>query len=218
MRSKSSILGDKIVSAAALLFAQQGYRGTSTREIARLAEVSENTLFRHFEHKEDIFWSALRSRAVALTPRSDLVERIRSEGAPDVVLPKILEMLSDTVNYRPEVLRLMAVAVLELPGKAEVLCRELISPLFSEINQYLAASVKKGNVKEVDPTLLTASLIAMVLIHPQILKLTDGNSSSIPERRDSAQVYSKFWLNVLSTGSSIPAASKPVCTEQGSIS
>ena len=68
MPLRNSVRTEKIVDAAAQLFARQGYHGTSTREIARLAEVSENTLFRHFDHKEDIFWSALRSHTAALKP------------------------------------------------------------------------------------------------------------------------------------------------------
>ena len=70
---------DKILQAAAQLFARQGYHGTSTREIARLADVSENTLFRHFDHKEDLFWSALRSRSTGLKLRRDLL--MESSGA-----------------------------------------------------------------------------------------------------------------------------------------
>ena len=79
------------------MFARQGYHGTSTREIARVAEVSENTLFRHFDHKEDIFWSALRSQSEALKPRLEMFDGMRSGDTPKVVLPKILELLSDTV-------------------------------------------------------------------------------------------------------------------------
>ena len=73
MSLRNSVRTEKIVAAATLLFARQGYHGTSTREIARLAEVSENTLFRHFDHKEEIFWSALRSNAASLKPRRDLL-------------------------------------------------------------------------------------------------------------------------------------------------
>ena len=208
MSLRSSVRTEKIVAAAALLFARQGYHGTSTREIARLADVSENTLFRHFDHKEDIFWSALRSNVAALKPRRDLLAGIRAGDIPEVVLPQILELLMDTVKYKPEVIRLIAVAVLELHGKGEALCRDLISPLFSEISQYLASSVEKGEVVEVDPTLLAASLMAMVLIHPQLSKLTERDGSSLTDRRDAVHVYSKFWLDVLSPKR--PASPTPI--------
>jgi AcrR family transcriptional regulator len=205
MSLRNSVRTEKIVAAAGLLFARKGYHGTSTREIARLAEVSENTLFRHFDHKEDIFWSALRSNAAALKPRRDLLEGIRAGELPEVVLPQILELLADTVKYKPEVLRLIAVAILELEGKGEALCRDLVAPLFSEISRYLASSVEKGEVVEVDPTLLAASLMAMVLIHPQLSKLSEGGGPSFADRRDAVHAYSKFWLDVLSPR--LPASS-----------
>ena len=208
MSLRSSVRTEKIVAAAALLFARQGYHGTSTREIARIAEVSENTLFRHFDTKEDIFWSALRFHAPALIPRKDLLDRLRIGEAPEVVLPKILEMLTDTVQFRPEVIRLIGVAVLELPEKAEALCRDLISPLFSEISQYLAKSVEKREVMEVDPILLAVSLMAMVLMDPHLSNLTLGNGSSRAHGRDAIRAYSKFWLDVLSPR--LPGSSMPV--------
>jgi len=113
LSTKNSATSEKIVLSAAQLFARQGYHGTSTRDIARLAGVSENTLFRHFDRKEDLFWSALRWHSSALKMRRDLLEGIAQGQAPEVVLPKILEMMADLVSYRPELLRLIAVAFVE---------------------------------------------------------------------------------------------------------
>ena len=213
MTERNSARTEKIVEAAAQLFARHGYHGTSTREIARMAEVSENTLFRHFDHKEDIFWSALRAHTAALKPRWELLDGIKAGDAPEVVLPQILELLADTVNHRPEVLRLFAVAFLEWEGKAEALCRDLISPLFSEICRYLEKSVAKGEVMEVDPALLVASLMAMVVMHPQIARLNDESGSFHSNSRDAVRAYSKFWLDVLSPR--LPASSKPIAETAG---
>ncbi|HLY41337.1 MAG TPA: TetR/AcrR family transcriptional regulator [Terracidiphilus sp.] len=205
MSLRNSVRTEKIVEAAAKLFAQQGYHGTSTREIARLAEVSENTVFRHFDHKEDIFWSALRSTVTAIRPRWELFREIKSGEAPGVVLPKILELLAETISYKPDVIRLIAVAFVELHGQAEVLCRDLI-PLFSEISQYLAMSVEKGEVKEVDPTILASSLMAMVLIHPQLARMVDISKAGGLSNRDTINAYSKFWLDVLTPKLSVSSA------------
>lgn len=121
MTDRNSERTQKIVEAAAQFFARHGYHGTGTREIARLAEVSENTLFRHFDHKEDIFWSALRAYAAALKSRWKLLDGIKAGDALEVVLPQILELLADTVNRRPGLLRLIAVAFLEWERKTEAL-------------------------------------------------------------------------------------------------
>jgi AcrR family transcriptional regulator len=198
MAVKSSVRTEKIVDAAAQLFARRGYHGTSTREIARLAEVSENTLFRHFEHKEDIFWSALRYYVSTLKPSWELLGGFNPEDKPEIVLPKIFELLAETVCCRPEVIRIMAVAFLEMQGKAEVICRDLISPVLAAVSRYLASSVEKGAVKHVDPTLLVASLMAMVLIYPQLAKFTnEPEQSALVDNRQVVSAYSKFWLDVL---------------------
>ena len=189
---------ERLVEAAAQLFARQGYHATSTRDIARLAEVSENTLFRHFDHKEDLFLSTLRSRTASLAPQLELLNGIRAGDAPTVVLPKVLELLTDTVGYRPEVLRLIAIACLELHGKAEAHCRDFLSPIFSEVSQYLAKSVAKGEVLEVDPSLLAASLMSMALMHPHLSMLISEGCRRPTDRRSTLVAYSKFWLDMLS--------------------
>jgi AcrR family transcriptional regulator len=208
MPPKSSARTEKIVEAAARLFARQGYHGTSTREIARMAEVSENTLFRHFGHKEDIFWSALRSHTVALTLQWDLLDGIRGGDAPEAVLPQILELLIHAIHCKPEVLRLMAIACLELHGQAETLCRDLLSPHYPEISKYLAATFEKDEVLTVDPSLVAASAMAILLIQPQISKFTNGEGSSQAASGDAVRAFSKFWLDVLSPR--LLASSRPV--------
>jgi AcrR family transcriptional regulator len=196
--STNSERADKILLAATQLFARQGYSGTSTREIARLADVSENTLFRHFEHKEDLFWATLRSHSAWLTFCKDSLEGITAFDAPEVVLPKILGLLTDTADFRPELLRLIAVAFLELQWKAEAFCQEQLEPIFSIIRKYLAINIKSGRMHNFDPTMVTAALMTTVLMHSGMARLIDGNTPTYSDSRDAARAYTRFWLDVLS--------------------
>ncbi len=45
---------EKILNAALSLFAEEGYRSTSTSKVAKRAEVSEGLIFRHFGNKEGL--------------------------------------------------------------------------------------------------------------------------------------------------------------------
>jgi AcrR family transcriptional regulator len=74
--SKSSATTDKIIEAAGKLFSRQGYHGTGMRQIAQLAGVAENTLFRQFDHKEEVSWSAFRHHSSGLKLRRDLIEEL----------------------------------------------------------------------------------------------------------------------------------------------
>jgi AcrR family transcriptional regulator len=195
--SKSSVRGDKILLAAGKLFARQGYHGTTTREIARLADVSENTLFRHFDHKEELFWLTLRSYSGGLQFRRDVLEGITQCDSPEVVLPKIIEMLADTANYRPELLRLIAVAFVELHAKVNEFCQEQLSPVFSAINHYLEINIRSGKIRNLDSTILTSALIMTVLTHPEIYNLIDGNKPVYPNSLEAHRAYARFWLDLI---------------------
>ena len=91
----------RIVKAAVALFSRQGYHGTRTREIARLADVSEVTVFRYFDHKDDIFWSALQSCFSSIKPRLNLLNATSREESPEIMLPEIVCLLVDIVTYSP---------------------------------------------------------------------------------------------------------------------
>jgi AcrR family transcriptional regulator len=193
---KRSARTDKILQAAGQLFARQGFYATTTREIARLAEVSENTLFRHFENKEELFWASLSSYSAGFKLRRDVMEGLTECHPPELVLPKIVEMLADTANYRPELLRLIAVAFLELHTKADEFCLEYLSPVFSAINRYFEANIKSGRIRDLDPTILTSALIMTVLTHPGIYNLIDGKKPVYSNSQEARRAYSRFWLNL----------------------
>jgi len=195
--TKNSATSEKIVLSAAQLFARQGYHGTSTRDIARLAGVSENTLFRHFERKEDLFWSALRWHSSALKMRRDLVEGIAQGQAPELILPKILEMMADLMTYRPELVRLIAVAFVELEWKAEAFCQDHLAGELSAINHYLRLNMKSGRIRDLDPTMLTAALMTTALMHPGIAKLIEGNHPAYSNSLEAGRAHAHFWLELL---------------------
>lgn len=197
MRVKNSTTRQKITVAAAQLFARQGYHGTSTREIARLADVSENTLFRLFERKEELFWTALRSRCSVAILRRDLIEGMDRGDVPEVVLPKIIEFLTDIINFSPELLRLIAVAFLEMQWKADAFCDECISPTFSAISKYLATRIQKGSVRKLDPTMVTVALTTMVLVHPWISRHSVEDKTVYSDGREAQRAYIEFWLDIL---------------------
>lgn len=209
---KNSVRGVEILQAAGKLFARQGYYGTTTREIARLANVSENTLFRHFDNKEELFWSSFRSYSAGLKFRQDVLKGITQGDSPEVVLPKIFEMLADTVSYRPELLRLIAVAFIELNVKADEFCLEFLSPIFSAINHYLEMNIRSGKIRNLDPTILTSALVMTVLTHPGIYNLIDGDKPIYSNSLEAHRPYTRFWLALIVAR--MPALSNDPCADK----
>ena len=55
----------QIVDAATELFALQGFRGTTTRQIADTARVNEAIIFRHFGRKEGLYRAVIERECLA---------------------------------------------------------------------------------------------------------------------------------------------------------
>ncbi len=192
-----SELPGRIARAAVALFSRQGYHGTSTREIARLADVSEVTVFRYFEHKEDIFLSALNSSFGIIKPRLDLFDRGAESSTPQNMLPQIMSLLVDMTTLSPELTKLIAVAFLELHGKAEDICFEHLTPLFTAIAGYLSKNMETGKLRSLNPAIVTAAMALTVIAQPELSQLISGSAFSRMGGRASIDEYSKFWLKVL---------------------
>ncbi|HEM6220556.1 TPA: TetR/AcrR family transcriptional regulator [Streptococcus suis] len=57
----------KTLLAAMTLFAQQGFHGTSTMQVAEVAKVSQATVFKYFKTKEDLLLGVLQPMAELLS-------------------------------------------------------------------------------------------------------------------------------------------------------
>ena len=83
---------EKILEAALVLFAEEGYKSTSTSKVAKMANVSEGLIFRHFGNKEGLLKAIVRmgeERAAAL------FEDIIVEKDPKELLRKYLSIGSN---------------------------------------------------------------------------------------------------------------------------
>jgi len=187
----------RISRAAIALFARQGYHGTSTREIARLADVSEVTLFRYFACKEDLFQSALDASFSGISARLVSLDRSMDSRGQQAVLPKIMSLLIDINTISPELTKLVAVAFLELHGKAEQTCCDRLADLFGAITRHLAAGIERGELRDLNPVMVAAAMASTVIALPQLSNLVADSTFSHMSNRESIDEHAKFWQKVL---------------------
>ncbi len=80
----------RILDAAVQLFSRQGFRGTSTRELARLDDVNEASIFRYFPHKQELFLAALESHLERIRLGKELQRGLSQVEPLELVVPLIL--------------------------------------------------------------------------------------------------------------------------------
>ena len=89
---------EKILLAALQLFAQEGYHASSTSKVARLANVSEGLIFRHFKNKEGLLKAVLNEGEKKFR---NLFADIVLDTDPKAVIRKTITMINkiDVADY-----------------------------------------------------------------------------------------------------------------------
>jgi hypothetical protein len=106
-------------------------------------------------------------------------------------------LLVDTVTFRPQILCLIAVALIEHRGKAQAICHEHLSSIFALFHEYLVKNIETGRIRDLDPRMITSALAVTVLVHPEISRLITGMLPPQIDIRAAVRAYTKFWLAVL---------------------
>ncbi len=185
----------RLVEAAVQLFSRQGFKGTSTRDIANLAGVNEATLFRYFAKKADLFWAAAESRLNRLKFGRELQNGLAKDLDPDVIVPMLAAFMVENLSEHPELVRLLYVARFELPG-ADRVFREHLGPIFDAVHAYFSRCAAKGLISDLDPTIATLGLAGAVSAHLNLHELF-SEKDAVWDAQATAPLYAQFWLNGL---------------------
>jgi AcrR family transcriptional regulator len=159
---------DQILGVARLLFAKQGFRGTTTRQIADQAQVNEAILFRHFRSKEALYWAVLDHLSRQRNNRGNLqaliAERVRS-GKPEAeeeFFTAIAEGLLARARRDPTFLRLFLFSALERHSLSQRFFRTYTTVYWDLLTKYIRGRMRAGEFRATNPLLAARSFIGMV--------------------------------------------------------
>lgn len=136
---------DRLLKAAIQVFSTEGYVGATTREIARVADVSEVTLFRHFQSKEQLL-NAVAQHITALrtegfTHQDEWTYDLRRD------LLHYAKLYDDMLEEYEALFRMFIGEAHRHPIEAvEVLQRSLM-PLREHLISYLHTCIDRGSVR-----------------------------------------------------------------------
>jgi TetR/AcrR family transcriptional repressor of mexJK operon len=109
--SRSARKRRAILDAATTLFLRHGYRGTSMDEIAAVAEVSKQTVYKHFADKESLFSEIVVGTVEEVArPVHDEVLELQDSGDLEVDLRRLARRLLRMV-MQPRILQLRRLVI-----------------------------------------------------------------------------------------------------------
>lgn len=169
----------RILDAAALLFAQQGYGSTSVRQVVEAVGCTKPALYYHFGSKEALYHEVVRTRLEAALEVVDA--SVSAHHSLRDQLTSLIQTLLQRANERPLEVRLLATAE-HGPATGDTPQVDLL-PLHVELLQRIAAAVAaaqgRGEVRpEVDA--LHASLALMGMVHIHVIGALYKSIDSLP--------------------------------------
>lgn len=212
----------KLLTAALELFSRQGYQGTTTREIARRAGVSEALLFRHFASKEDLYWSVLDEQCEVRGGRARLEAMLHSGDDDAEIFAAIAEDILTRNFADSRLYRLLLFSALESHELSHRFFCTHISEYYEAVAVHIRRRIQSGRFREVDPLLSARLFIGMALHYFLVEELFAGHQSRAPEIKKVSRAVTEMWLSGIASpdaavahpASKLPSKSLPVRTPQ----
>lgn len=171
----------QIVSVAMQLFAERGFRGTTTKEIAQAAGVSEAIIFRHFATKDDLYTAIIDFKSCG-APDADpfagellhpvvgkirrcAVEMMEGGGGDRAVFEGIALTMMEHHQQDPQFLRLLLYSALENHQLSQIFWDRNVRMMYEFIGSYIARRQREGAFREGLDPLVAVRVFAGSVIH-----------------------------------------------------
>jgi AcrR family transcriptional regulator len=134
-------------------FAQNGFSGTKTKDIAAAAGVSEAILFRHFASKEDLYHAILDEKEATMggerwfVEMNELADRRDDRGVFQHVARQVIRSFREDAAFH----RLLLYASLEGHLLADLFHERFGLPIGDFLSRYVALRQQEGAFRECDP-------------------------------------------------------------------
>ncbi len=191
----------QILRVAVSLFSQKGFGGTTTKEIAHAAGVSEAMVFRHFATKQELYTAILDHKACSgdsMNPEEMVAEALKQKD-DQAVFERLALGALEHHEFDPEFQRLLLHSALEGHELAEIFFEKFVRRVYELLGGYIAERQRDGAMALIDPAIAVRAFIGMVIHHSLNNNLWD------PQRRllkisnaEAAKHFADILLNGIS--------------------
>ena len=194
----------QILRVAVSLFSQRGFGGTTTKEIAQAAGVSEAMVFRHFATKQELYSEILDHKACSgdsMNPEQMVAEALKQKDDRAVFERLALGALNHH-ECDPEFQRLLLHSALEGHELAEMFFEKFIRRVYELLGGYITERQRDGAMVKVDPAIVVRSFIGMIIHHSLNNNLWDPKHRVLNISNEAAaKHFTDILLNGITTNS-----------------
>lgn len=188
----------QILRLAVSLFSQKGFSGTTTREIAQAAGVSEAMVFRHFATKEELYSAILDHKACgdsSFDPFAVVADAVQRKDDRAVFEGLAFSALEHHEGD-PEFHRLLLHAALERHELAEMFWERNVRPVYEFLGDYIRERQRDGAMIALEPAVVVRAFIGMFIHHSLNNTLWDPKRSLLNiSNEEAARSFARILLD-----------------------
>ena len=178
------------------LFARQGFRGTTTQQIARNAGINEAILFRHFPHKEDLYWAVIEGncRSNPARGKPDLQRTLLNIQDDRELFATIARDWLERDRKDVAMSRLLLFTALENHRLSHRFFRTRVARYYGTLAQHIRKRIREGAFRRVDPMLAARGFLGMVIYHIWVQELFGGGKYQKFDAKSVSTKLADIWL------------------------
>ena len=187
---------NQIIEVAAELFSQKGFRGTTTKEIADRAGVSEAIIFRHFATKDDLYAAILDFKIHQAGDRlqTQLADAARRKDDKAFFGSLAFEMLE--FHCKDETfMRLLLFSGLEGHDLSVIFFHSAAREFKDRILRYIKQRIADGAFRQLDPAVAARAFVGMVLHQVQVRTIFKDSEDIKLSNKQFADRFVEIFLN-----------------------
>lgn len=177
----------QITKAAVKVFAKKGFEGSTTKEIARYAKVSEGTIFRYFKTKKDILLYVIE--ILAQQNIKNYQEEIQQGHDPKHALKQMLKQYYRLIVAHSDIFKVLLYEMQFHKDLRQKFYQEIIQDTLKDVTD---AIIKLDPDKKIDPD-IRAQAILGIFFGLMISRSTIKN----PNPKDEAKVIQEILTLLL---------------------
>lgn len=192
---------EQILETAVRLFSQNGFSGTTTRQIARAAGVSEAMVFRHFATKDELYGAILDSKScrgdlqLPWMENATLLKAMENNDDYAVFYTIALHALN---KHQADVgfMRLLFYLALEEHTLAQRFFHDFAGQIYDFVGGYIEKRQKSGAMRDFNPRIAVRAFMGMLIHHSLNNILWDKNRSLLNiDTETAAKNFAEILLN-----------------------
>jgi AcrR family transcriptional regulator len=190
---------EQILYIAMRLFAERGFRGTTTKEIAQAAGVSEAMVFRHFANKNELYRAIIDHKACNQMDIKTPLEKMAELAAAKDDYALFYGLAFNALNKHrddPNFMRLLLYAALEGHELAQMFFENFVVEVYSFLGDYIADRQREGVFRPMEPRIIVRAFIGMMMHHSLNNTLWDKQQNLLTiSNEDAAHEFAQILLN-----------------------